>query len=225
MLSNMSSQIGTPEWNDEMYAKHATPYQGIAGAIEKKRLRRILAHITDREGPQTLMEVGCEAGNLLHFMEQRLPGFTLLGLDISQAALAQAKGKLSEQVSLIQNDLTRDAPPEHPPLDYLICSETLEHIPDVAPAIEGLWKLTHPGTTVIITVPIEKYKTQIKRILTKLGIFDVLFAGIEKELSEWHVQDFTKEALFSLMAERFNIVRYETIWYMHQLLVLEPKKL
>lgn len=221
----MPPQIGTPEWNDEMYGKHATPYQGIAGAIEKKRLRRILSHIKDRKGPKTLMEVGCEAGNLLHFLEQELSGFQLTGMDISQAALAEAKEKLGADVRLIQNDITRDDPPEHPPLDYLICSETLEHIPESAPAIEGLWKLAHPGTTVIITVPIEKYKTNIKRMLTKLGVFDLLFAGIEKELSEWHVQDFSKEDLFSLMGERFNIKHYETIWYMHQLLVLEPKSL
>lgn len=220
----MSSQIGTPEWNDEMYAKHATPYKGIAGAIEKERLRRILGKIKDRNSPKTLMEVGCEAGNLLHFLEQELSGFTLIGVDISQSALTIAREKVSDKVRCIYHDITQHSPLEHPPLDYLICSETLEHIPEVERAIEGLWALTHPHTTIIITVPIEKYKNQIKRVLTKLGIFDFLFAGIEKELSEWHVQDFSKEALFSLMEERFNIVSYETIWYMHQLLVLQPKK-
>lgn len=206
-----------------MYAKHATPYAGIAGYIEKKRLKRILSLI-DEKNKNKILEVGCEAGGLLNFLNEKLPGFSLMGMDISKEALKIARQKLGDDIPLIEHDITKPFDREIIAPDYLICSETLEHIPDAEKAVEGIFQLAAKETIVIITVPIEKHKNRIKRILTKLGLFNRLFPGIENALSEWHVQDFSKRDLHELVKDRFTVLHYETILLMHQLIVLKPKK-
>lgn len=218
----MKNEIGSPDWNDEMYVKHATPYSGIAGYVEKKRLRRILSHIKTKK-QTSILEVGCEAGGLLEFLKNKLVDCHFTGMDISTEALKKAEEKLGKDVSLIQQDITKPLLEKVNIPDYLICSETLEHIPNAEKALEGIHQLTGKDTTVIITVPIEKYKNQIKRILTKTGLFNRLFPGIENALSEWHVQDFSKQDLYKLVGERFTVLHYETILLMHQLIILKPK--
>jgi ubiquinone/menaquinone biosynthesis C-methylase UbiE len=147
-----------------------------------------------------------------------------MGMDISKEALKMARQKLGDDIPLFEHDITKIFDTEIEPPDYLICSETLEHIPDADKAVEGIFQLAKKETIVIITVPIEKYKNQIKSILTKLGLFNRLFPGIENALSEWHVQDFSKQDLHELVKDKFTVVHYETILLMHQLIVLVPKK-
>jgi hypothetical protein len=97
----------------------------------------------------------------------------------------------------------------------------LEHIPEAEVAIRGISDTVDENTIVIITVPIERYKNNIKKVLTRIGLFDLLFNGIEKSLSEWHVQDFSKEDIMHSLGVHFEILHYETIWLMHQLLVVK----
>jgi len=60
--------------------------------------------------------------------------------------------------------------------------------------------------------------------LTRFGVFDLFFKGIEKSLSEWHVQDFSKEDILTLLSVHFEVLHYETIYLMHQLIVVKKKK-
>ena len=78
-------------------------------------------------------------------------------------------------------------------------------------------------TLVIITVPLEKHKNNIKRILLKLGLFNLLFKGIEEGLSEWHVNDFTKEDILAALENHFDIKDYNLLWLLHQMIVLKKK--
>src|SRR6266536_2940811 len=52
------------KWNDEMYRKHATPYTGLAGFVERLRVQcvRSFANIKSTD---TVLEIGCEGGNLM----------------------------------------------------------------------------------------------------------------------------------------------------------------
>lgn len=221
----MASEIGPKSWNNEMYEKHSTPYDGIAGYIQKQRLKKIseaLKKFSAVRGKK-LIEIGCEEGNLLRHLNDIMDGYEILGLDISTKALEQARKTLPAEIQLDQWDITDgpyelDAPPA-----YIICSETLEHIPDAEAAVKGISETSGDDTIVIITVPIERYKNLIKKWLTRLGIFDLLFSGIEKSLSEWHVQDFSKEDITGLLGQYYDVLHYDTIWLMHQLIVVKKK--
>lgn len=221
----MASKVGSKSWNDEMYEKHATPYNGVAGFIQKKRLQKIAKAISINKpkSGNTIVEIGCEEGNLLNFLSERFPKCKFAGLDISSKALTEAKNLLPESIKLDEYDLTSGPYPfEYSPA-FIVCSETLEHIPDAKSAIKNIAASARDETIIVITVPIEKYKNNIKRALVKLGVFNLFFKGIEESLSEWHVQDFSKEDILELLNPYFKVLSYDTIWLMHQIIVLQKK--
>jgi len=221
----MTNKIGSKSWNNEMYEKHPTPYGGIAGFIQHKRLQKISAAIFKYKAASgnTIIEIGCEEGNLLKFLGERHQSYNYIGLDISSKALAEAKNNLSSATELAEYDLTSGPYSFQIPPAYIICSETLEHIPDAAAAIKSLYQSTGENTIVIITVPIEKYKNKFKKWLVRLGIFNLFFKGIEASLSEWHVQDFSKTDILGLLGQYYEVLSYDTIWLMHQIIVVKVK--
>ena len=221
----MTNEIGSKSWNNEMYEKHPTPYGGIAGFIQHKRLQKIAAAISKYQAKSgdTIVEIGCEEGNLLKFLGERYPSYKYMGLDISSKALEEAKKNLPAATKLTEHDLTSGPYSFQTLPAYIICSETLEHIPDAAAAVKNLYKSTGEDTIVIITVPIEKYKNNLKKWLVRLGVFNLFFKGIEASLSEWHVQDFSKADILNLLGQYYEILSYDTIWLMHQIIVVKVK--
>ena len=221
----MANKIGSKSWNNEMYEKHPTPYGGIAGFIQHKRLQKIAAAMAKHQAisGDTIVEIGCEEGNLLKFLGTQYKNHHCIGLDISSKALTEAKKHLPPTTLLVEHDITSGPYPFKKAPAYLICSETLEHIPNAAVAVENIYKSTGKDTIVIITVPIEKYKNTIKKWLVRLGIFNLFFKGIEASLSEWHVQDFSKADILGLLGKYYDILSYDTIWLMHQIIVAKVK--
>jgi 2-polyprenyl-3-methyl-5-hydroxy-6-metoxy-1,4-benzoquinol methylase len=216
------SDIGAPSWNDEMFLKHPTPYTGLAGIIERYRAKRILDVIKGfKKDKFTLVEVGCEAGNLIKYISDRLPNGEYIGIDISKTALERARELLKPQIRLVEHDITAANSLELGNIDFLICSETLEHIPKVKDAILGLSKIAGPRTIVIITVPFETLKNRIKSFFLKIGAFNLFLSGIETQFSEWHVHDFSKDDMSRLLSACFTILKYRRILYLHQMIILK----
>jgi 2-polyprenyl-3-methyl-5-hydroxy-6-metoxy-1,4-benzoquinol methylase len=218
-----NTQIGSSIWNDEMFKKHPTPYTGIAGFIEKKRIQKIVGLISKKikNNKKTLIfEVGCEAGNLLNALANKFPDGQFVGTDISETALGAAKNRLSDKVKLINLDITSDFDIKNSQeIDFLICSEVLEHVSDIDKAIRGLYKLAGPETTIIITVPIEGLKNFIKKVLQLTGIFKLFFKGIEDTKSEWHIQNFSKKSIFKYLYQYFKIERHSTYFFLHRFII------
>ena len=175
----MANKIGSKSWNNEMYEKHPTPYGGIAGFIQKKRLQKIAAAMSKYKATSgdTIVEIGCEEGNLLKYIGAQYKDYHCIGLDISSKALAEAKNHLPKTALLAEHDITSGPYVFQKTPAYLICSETLEHIPNASIAVENIYKSTGKDTIVIITVPIEKYKNNIKKWLVRLGVFNLFFKG------------------------------------------------
>lgn len=219
------TEVGSPAWNDQMFGQHPTPYAGIAGIMEKYRVQQILNAIKahhKQDANFTIVEIGCESGNLLKQAKKAFPNARIIGADISSEALKQAKENLGDQVELTTIDLTADSlKPPAEKIDYLICSETLEHIPDAKKAVSSLAKIANDQTLVIVTVPDEKIKNMIKRILLRLKIFKLFFKGIEEGFSEWHLHDFSKEDILKLLSRHFRILKYKRLLFLHQLIAAQ----
>lgn len=208
-----------------MFSRHPTPYKGIAGFIEYTRARKILNIIKSKKSVNlNILEVGCESGNLLRYLIRKLPENDYFAIDISDVALKEAFIKTAGRCTFFNSDITEGASDlSFPKLDVIICSEVLEHIPDFHKAINTLAQLSNNGTLIIITVPLEKYKNIIRRILKSMGIFHLLFKDIEDSHSEWHINDFSKEDIVRHLSEKFNVVEYSLVWGIHHVLVLKLK--
>jgi 2-polyprenyl-3-methyl-5-hydroxy-6-metoxy-1,4-benzoquinol methylase len=154
-------KIGTQEWNNTMYSQHATPYSGIAGWIEKCRVKKIL-QLANLKESDSLLEVGCEAGNLLvEFPKCK----RTVGFDISDSALADAKllfQKRKKDAEFVQGDACRPLPFSTGEFTVIVCSEMLEHVPDPEICLK-IASLCNEDTKVIISVPNEKPKLKAKK--------------------------------------------------------------
>jgi 2-polyprenyl-3-methyl-5-hydroxy-6-metoxy-1,4-benzoquinol methylase len=222
MIEN--EKVGSERWNDKMYEKHPTPYSGIAGIVEKYRVSRIIDKIKKYKEHKrvSILEIGCERGKLLEKVAGNLCESQCIGLDISSKALEDARNRLPDRVKLIKGDITQDIHEEiNSDLDFILCSETLEHIPDVESAIENIKRISSEETILIITVPIERIKNSIKKVLSKTGLFEMFFESIEKGMSEWHVNRFEGDDLEKLFTDKFEIESKENILYMHRMIVAQ----
>ena len=209
-------------WNDRMFEKHPTPYYGLAGFVERRRLNAINRLAAIKTG-DTVLEIGCEAGNLL----LALPAAArLVGFDISHKALQAARSALKgvgKSVEFVQGNAEEPLPFEEGEFSVIICSEMLEHVHNPRRVLEQIYRIATPATRIILTVPYERPKLIIKKLLTSTGLFKLILPGIEDGLSEWHLQEFSKEKLLSEIEGLFTPLYAKTLMGLH--VVAKLKKL
>jgi 2-polyprenyl-3-methyl-5-hydroxy-6-metoxy-1,4-benzoquinol methylase len=190
-------------WNDDMYRKHPTPYAGIAGLVERARARKVLRLAAIRPS-DAVLELGCESGNLL---VQVSVARRLVGSDISRAALEDATKLFAHRhrtAEFVQLDAQQELPFTPGEFDVILSSEMLEHVEKPRAVLENLHRICTPETRVVISIPIEKPKLVVKKVLGKLRLFHLFFPGIEEERSEWHLQLFSKRMLLEITRDLFH---------------------
>lgn len=212
---SLSQPTGSPEWNDEMYSRHPTPYgKGLAGFIQQKRIDRVIAYA--EIGPRDrVLEIGCESGKLCAALPECA---RLVGCDISAQALADAEVLLREQKTMaefLRIDAAQALPFARGEFDVVICSEMLEHVLDPGAVVRNIAAICNEKTRVVLTVPIEAPKLVIKRWLERLRFFHLLFPGIETGQSEWHLQAFSSRTVREIARPQFAIVKLSTVWGCH----------
>jgi SAM-dependent methyltransferase len=98
-----------------------------------------------------VLDVGCGDGR--HVAEAARRGCRAVGLDYDAGALAGARARIGGQrVDLVVGDAAR-LPFRDGAFDTVICTETLEHLPDDRAAIREIARLLRPGGTLLGAVP------------------------------------------------------------------------
>ena len=101
------------------------------------------------EGARVL-DVGCATGNFGQALEE-LKGCTVVGVDISEADIAEAKTKLSEAYVL---DITSEGIAERlGQFDVVVFADVLEHLADSREALRAVHSLLAPEGVVIYSIP------------------------------------------------------------------------
>lgn len=208
-------ETGSAQWNDEMYAKHPTPYEnGLAGFIQSRRVARVLEYASI--GPRDrVLEIGCERGRLCAAVP---PCLRLVGCDISAKALEDARNHfvaVGRGAEFQVVDALETLPFEKGEFDVVICSEMLEHVTDPALVIANIADICTTNTRLILTVPVEAPKLLAKRWLERVGLLRLLFPGIEGNQSEWHLQAFSRALLQQLTEPAFICDSVSTVWGCH----------
>lgn len=145
----------------------------IAGYPSRLRVKKILKELENAFGDITAMsilDVGCESGYVsIKLMEE---GANVTAVDIVEPALEKFKGKIKNTGynPKIINAAVQNLPFHDNEFDATICTETLEHAPDLKQCISELHRVTKPNGAIIITVPIEKNRKWLYPIAKLLGI-------------------------------------------------------
>jgi SAM-dependent methyltransferase len=108
-------------------------------------------HLLPAGASSRVLDVGCGDGR--HLRAAAVRGCRTIGVDYDAAELRSARAALREMpVDLIVADASR-LPFREGAFDAVICTETLEHLPDDAGAVRELSRVLRDGGTLLGAVP------------------------------------------------------------------------
>jgi SAM-dependent methyltransferase len=158
VASSKRSQDGSPlvahedewdsHWDDFGKANQRNPAQEYR--------RRLACWLLERRGtPQNLLDIGCGNGEFLSVAAGRWPQASLSGLELSEAAVVEARRKVPT-ARLRACDLLGEAGPEEGEAGWathMVCSEVLEHVDDPVALLRNARRWLAPGSRAVVTVP------------------------------------------------------------------------
>lgn len=119
----------------------------------RKRLFDFVAAQLGDPAGGAVLDAGC--GPAVHALRLAQRGFTVLGIDFSQAALELARENVDragygDSISLQQGDLLQLPLPDGSH-ERVMCWGVLMHVPEVRDAIGELVRVTAPGGTIVVS--------------------------------------------------------------------------
>jgi SAM-dependent methyltransferase len=143
----MRPRLG-PAFFDELYASDPDPWGFATSEYEQAKYDATIAALEGRRYPRGL-EIGCSIGVLT----QRLPVDELLAVDVSEAALEQARAR-NPQVRFERREIPEEFPDGR--FDLIVCSEILYYLDE--PALDATLDRLH-GTVLAVhwRHPTERY--------------------------------------------------------------------
>lgn len=197
MPTRFDSESHFIQWNEEMAHKYDPEAYHLRSNpvirwIERRRVKAILRFL-DASQQDTVLEVGCGAGNVL----EQVPSGRLFGIDLSAFLIGKAQGRLADrQAGLVQANAER-LPFASGQFRKLICTEVLEHVLDPRQVVGEMARVAAADAVLVISVPNETWIDRIKRIICVLRLDRWLLQGDQDSYSspeqmtdEWHLHSF-----------------------------------
>jgi ubiquinone/menaquinone biosynthesis C-methylase UbiE len=142
---------------------------------------------------QNVIDVGCGA-NLIYDQALARMGKRVVGIDFTWNFLKLAPAE--SEVALVQGDATHLPFPDKA-FDAVICSETIEHIPDDAAVVRELARVLRPRGWLFFTAP---NLWNAARILEM-----VKHVSPRVHLMEGHLREYSFQQVSRLLAGKFEI--------------------
>lgn len=137
----------------------------VEGLPPGRRLRMKLVsdrleHFAAGRQELTVLDAGCEGGLLTTQLALDHPHWSVVGIDLKAAAVAQARRRAQREratnVIIEQGDLTSDLGSER--YDAIVASECLAEIPDDDTALRRLSTALKPTGLIVIHVPVSDWR-------------------------------------------------------------------
>jgi ubiquinone/menaquinone biosynthesis C-methylase UbiE len=175
------------------------PLGNIFEGIRIKKIKKVAAI----QGGYNVLEVGCGHGHVLDVILKK--NAKVIGVDINFNSLMISNKRLDgKDVSLIQSN-AHNLPFKDKTFNVLICSEVLEHLPNLEEVLKEFKRVIKPNGKIIITVPNDPLMRIARLIYWP-------FLEYKSLVAETHIHNFTKNSLKKLLARYFR-VQYVRLLY------------
>lgn len=185
------------QWNEAMAHKYDPEAYHLRSNflirwIERRRVKTILDFL-NAEGPDTVLEIGCGAGNIL----EQIPSTRLCGIDLSTFLIKKSQHRLaSRRAGLAQSNAER-LPFADASFGRLVCSEVLEHVANPRCVVGEMARVAATEAVLVISVPNEAWINRVKGVIRMLGLGRWLLKGEgdaysspDQMTDEWHLHSF-----------------------------------
>jgi SAM-dependent methyltransferase len=163
----------------------------------------------------SLLDIGCNAGELLAYCKEFHPAVRLSGIEINPTALAKARHNLPD--ADLHEGSAEKLPFPDAGFDCVTCIEVLEHIPAErrAQALAEMRRVTRPGGRLVLRVPhaglfafldsnnLRFRAPKLYKTLLKQGRRDAGYNGGSEDVV-WH-HHFTKKELADLLGDGWEV--------------------
>jgi ubiquinone/menaquinone biosynthesis C-methylase UbiE len=190
-----SDSSGHRTWNEVMARRYdpdafITRSGFLIRMVQRVRLWRTARALAARSHDR-ILDLGCGPGNLLG----RLRGRTVVGLDLSDTLLAQARARVQSlpSTSLAKGDAER-LPFPASTFDRIVCSETLEHVLHPDGVLSEIHRVARPGARVVLSIPKEETINRTKRLVLSLRLKKWIAGAYpmsDNMLDQWHISEIT----------------------------------
>lgn len=123
--------------------------ENVGDMALKRRAQRILEELDLKKGDRVL-EIGCGNGYYLNLFYKVKIKSDLVGIDIDERALVDARKNVDREVRLLKADTTK-LPFEDKSFDKVIMSEVIEHVYDEKKALSEAYRVLKTNGTFILT--------------------------------------------------------------------------
>lgn len=134
--------------------------------ITTKRIKKVLELIEIGAGTR-LLDYGCGSGVLLLQLPENVGEYIGVDLELWPAEMV-LKHHNRNDIQLIQVGNWKDIVSDNSQ-DYIIATEVLEHVDDVASIINDLEKKLKPGGSLIVSLPTENYFYKLGRKIAQFS--------------------------------------------------------
>ncbi len=196
-----------PPGTGRLRAFYEDPGTTVSSGRERaRRQARMLATVlAERAGAQRIVDVGCGDGSATSLVTQLDAGNTVIGVDWSATALAQARAR---GLLVVQGGVdTSGLPLPDSCADVVIMSELIEHLVDTDAAVDEARRVLRPGGVLLLSTP--NLAAWFNRGLVGLGIqpvfSEVSLRGIYGRPGRevvGHLRLFTRRALVEFLTDR-----------------------
>lgn len=153
---------------------------------------------------QKFLDVGCELGYFVRKLAGR--GLEARGIDLSPTKIGKAR-RIAEKLGVVCDFSVMDAENlqfEDNSFDWVLCSETLEHVPNDQAAIREIVRVSKEN--IIITVPLKSPFWHVLNNFSTIYGLDDLGAG--------HLREYTEQSLLKLLDNQVQVQEIQTGGYL-----------
>ncbi|OGP79267.1 MAG: hypothetical protein A2V86_08535 [Deltaproteobacteria bacterium RBG_16_49_23] len=155
--------------NNKYYEKLDLIYKNPSHLMHKK-MQLILNNV---RGGGSLIDIGCGTGEFIVQLKDRFN--TLVGIDTSSHAIEFTTRRIGKDHKILLECGELDSLRfQAERFDACLCLDVLEHIKDLSPFLQEIYRILKPGAEMIVTVP---------------NWYDMIISGVFK-IDSFHVNTF-----------------------------------